>query len=198
MLMFFIRTSKNVKEISLRFFETNHGQNEGDSAHSAISTAMEAEGEILVPSKMPSIFEKARVGQPYKVRSMNTNDFLDFKSYSKSLNILSVRRNDDGSGSINWTDIMEMRVIKTSPNTLFYKNSHCSTDYKSITMKNGGDKCIAELNHERIKLPAAKYDDLLSLCTGNLRVIRQNEHVEFYKSLPHQKAVKTTNKTKTE
>lgn len=39
MLLFFVRNSKNVNEVSLRFFETNHGQNEGDSAHSAISTA---------------------------------------------------------------------------------------------------------------------------------------------------------------
>lgn len=198
MLIFFIRTSKNVKEVSLRFFETNHGQNEGDSAHSAISTAMEAEGEILVPSKMPAIFEKARINQPYKVRSMNANDFLDFKSYSKSLNILSMRRNDDASGSINWTEIMEMRVIKISPKTLFYKNSHCWSDYKSITLKNNGDKCIAELNPERLKIPAAKYEDLLSLCVGDLRVIRQNEHVEFYKNLPHQAVSKATKKSKIE
>lgn len=198
MLMFFIQTSKNVKEVSLRFFETNHGQNDGDSAHSAISTAMNAEGEILVPSKMPSIFEKARIDQPYKVRSMNGNDFLDFKSYSKSLNILSVRKNDDASGSVNWTEIMEMRVIKTTPKKLYYKNSHCWTDYKSITLKNNGDKYIAELNSERLKIPAAKYDDLLSLCTGNLRVIRQNEHVEFYKNLPRQTTAKTTKNSKTE
>lgn len=121
MLLFFIRHSKNVNEISLRFFETNHGQNEGDSAHSAISTAMEAEGEILVPSEMPSIFAKARVENPYKVRSMNFNDFLDFKSYSKSLNILSVRKNDDGTGSINWTDIMEIRVTKADQTEFFIK-----------------------------------------------------------------------------
>ncbi len=185
MLLYFIRTSKNVIEVSLRFFETNHGQNEGDSAHSAISTAMDAQAEILVPSAMPSIIEKARNGNPYKVRSMDFKDFLDFKSYSKSLNILSVRKNDDGSGTINWTEIMEIRVIKTSPNTLFYKNSHCDDEYKSITLKKPGDNCVSKLNPAPIKIAAAKYNDLISLCTGDVRVIRNNDHVEFYKNLPH-------------
>lgn len=185
MLLYFIRTSKNVNEVSLRFFETSHGQNEGDSAHSAISTAMEAEAEILTPSKMPSIFVKARIQQPYSVSSMNNNDFLDFKSYSKSLNVLSARRNDDRSGVINWTNIMEIRVVKSSPHTLFYKNSHCWTEYKSITIKDQSNASVAQLNNDRLNVSAEKYEDLLSLCTGDLRVIRNNEDVEFYKNLPH-------------
>lgn len=185
MLLFFIRNSKSVTEVSLRYFETNHGQNEGDSAHSAISTAMDAEVEVLVPSAMPAIFAKARIDNPYTVRSMNFNDFLDFKAYSQSLNILSVRKNDDNSGTINWTEVMEVRVIKAAPKTIFYKNSHCWEEYKSITLNVNGSNSVGQLNQERIQIPTAKYDDLVSLCNGDIRVIRKNEHVEFYKNLPH-------------
>ena len=36
MLLVFINESKNIEEVSLRYFEPFHGQNEGDSVHSAI------------------------------------------------------------------------------------------------------------------------------------------------------------------
>ncbi|KAG4079311.1 hypothetical protein HA402_008003 [Bradysia odoriphaga] len=185
MLLYFIRQSKNVKEVSLRYFVTNHGQNEGDSAHSTISTAMDSKAHILVPSLMPNIIATARNENPYKVHSLGFTDFLDFKAYSQLLNILSVRKNDDGNGSINWTDVMEIRVEKHSPKTLFYKNSHCCDEYKSITLKKSLDIDVDRLNAEPIKISAAKYNDLTSLCTGNIRVIRDNSHVEFYKNLPH-------------
>lgn len=185
MLLYFVRESKNVNEVSLRFFETTHGQNEGDSAHSAISTAVDDTGEILVPSMMPSIIEKARHNNPYKVHVMTFKDFLDFKSYSQSLNVLSVRKNDDGSGTINWTDVMEIRVIKSAPNTLFYKNSHTCDEYKSITLKKSICSRVGKLNAEQMKITAAKYNDLISLCTGDVRVILNNDHIKFYKTLPH-------------
>ncbi|KAG4066740.1 hypothetical protein HA402_012807 [Bradysia odoriphaga] len=127
----------------------------------------------------------ARNENPYKVHSLGFTDFLDFKAYSQLLNILSVRKNDDGNGSINWTDVMEIRVEKHSPKTLFYKNSHCCDEYKSITLKKSLDIDVDRLNAEPIKISAAKYNDLTSLCTGNIRVIRDNSHVEFYKNLPH-------------
>lgn len=185
MLLYFIRKSKNVQEVSLRFFETNHGQNEGDSAHSAISAAMDLKGEILVPAMMPEIMASARNVNPYKVHSMDFMDFHNFKSYSQLLGILSVRKNDDGNGSINWTDVMEIRVQKSAPKTLFYKNSHCSDEYKSITLKKSVDVDVGRLNPEPLKVSAAKYNDLISLCTGTVRVIRDSNHVKFYKNLPH-------------
>lgn len=117
---------------------------------------------------------------------LESKDFIDFKSYSQSLNILSVRKNDNGIGSINWTEVMEIRVVKDKPNTIYYKNSHSWSEYKSITLKESGDEAIANLNSERLKVTVAKYQDLLSLCTGDVRVIRQNDHIEFYKNLPHE------------
>lgn len=185
MLLHFIRTSKYIQEVSLRFFETNHGQNEGDSCHSAISSAVGAEGEILVPSKLPSVIVKARVDHPYKVHPMCYSKFYDFKSFSQNLSLLSIRRNDDKSGSINWTEVMEVHVVKSDPTKLFYKNSHLWDQYKSITVKKKIDDRIPKLNNEKIKIAAAKFKDLVSLCEGDVHVIRNDADISFYKSLPH-------------
>lgn len=60
MLVYFVTNSTNIKEVSLRFFEPFHGQNEGDSAHSAISTAMSLAGDILTPAQLLPIFRLAK------------------------------------------------------------------------------------------------------------------------------------------
>lgn len=185
MLVYFIRNSKHVVEVKLRFFETNHGQNEGDSAHSAITTAMDAKPEIFTRSELVRIFREARLKQPYHVREMESTEFLDFKSYSKNLCVLSARKNDNGNGTINWKRIMELRVLKATPNKIYYKNSHSSENYESITLCDIDDDIVYELNSDKIKLPAAKYEDLMSLCTGDVKVIRKDECIKFYKDLPH-------------
>lgn len=50
MLIYALAKLPSLEEVSIRYFETNHGQNEGDAAHSAISTAISTAGEIYVPS----------------------------------------------------------------------------------------------------------------------------------------------------
>lgn len=79
-------------------------------------------------------------------------------------------------------NIMEMRVAKTSPQTIFYKNSHCSAEYNSKTMKNKKNINVAQLSEKRLKLSAGKYEDLLLLCIGNLCVIRKSEYAKFYEN----------------
>lgn len=55
MLLHFVNISKYVSRVSLRFFEPYHGQNEGDSVHSAVNTALAAAGDVFVPSQIASI-----------------------------------------------------------------------------------------------------------------------------------------------
>ena len=83
----------NIEEISLLFFESFHDQNEGDSAHTAISTALSHAGEIVLPSQLYSIVYLARRKQPYLVHLFQNNDFINFKKLAKDLRILSYRRN---------------------------------------------------------------------------------------------------------
>lgn len=60
----------NIEEISLFFYESFHGQNEGDSAHSAVSTALSTAGDIFIPSQLIPIVRLARRKQPYRVNPL--------------------------------------------------------------------------------------------------------------------------------
>lgn len=79
---------------------------------------------------------------------------------------------------------MGIRVLKDNPLKMYYKNSHLSSTYDSITVKNN-IWTIDRLNHEDLPISTPKYNDLLSLCAGDVRVVRNQEHIEFYTNLPH-------------
>lgn len=83
MMMNFLKTSAKVRCINMRFFETNHGQSEGDSAHSAIGYAIAHAGDLSIPSQLTPIIHLARRKQPYKVVPMETSHFLNFKELAK-------------------------------------------------------------------------------------------------------------------
>lgn len=54
-MLHIVSNSKNLKSISLKLFEPYHGQNEADSAHSAINSAIITAGNVTVPSELKSI-----------------------------------------------------------------------------------------------------------------------------------------------
>lgn len=189
MLLYAVAHFNNLKEISLRFFESFHGQNEGDSAHSAIGYAMKHSGNIYVPSQLNPVFSLARQKQPYKVKSLNTEDFLDFKQLSKDLRILTVRKSDLGN-QVKWTDIMEIKVKKDSLEQIFFKESHHEKNYDSLSLKRNQQHNIKTYTFRRLnagpnKISKDKYQDLVSLCSGFTPVIRQKEHQDFFNSLAH-------------
>nr|CAH7765065.1 unnamed protein product [Callosobruchus chinensis] len=134
MLLYSVGKFESIERISLRFFESNHGQSEGDSAHSAIGTAISQAGDVFVPSQLFPIFQLARRQNPYKTIPLIYNDFLDFKKVSKDLRILTVRTSNDGR-NINWTDIMELVVDKKQPMKIFFKYSHLENSYNYIQLK---------------------------------------------------------------
>lgn len=188
MLLYSVTNLSSLEEISLRFFEPNHGQSEGDSAHSAINYAVSNAGDIFEPSQLHPIFRLARRKHPYDVTPMMYRDFLDFKSLSKALRILSIRVSEAGK-KVNWTDIMEVKVIKSSPRKIYFKCSHLDCTYDSIELKRGISVCnrlVAHLNESPTKITKKKYDDLIALCSGENPVVRLPEYKEFYRSLPHE------------
>ena len=63
----------------------------------------------------------ARLTQPYQVVHLQYEDFLDFKKLSVDLRILNVRRYSESEEDINWNNMMELRVTKEQPATIFYK-----------------------------------------------------------------------------
>uniref|UniRef100_A0A8D8X2V7 Uncharacterized protein n=1 Tax=Cacopsylla melanoneura TaxID=428564 RepID=A0A8D8X2V7_9HEMI len=91
MFLYALHNSTGISEITLKFFEPNHGQNEGDSVHSAIGQAINRAGDLFIPSQLTPIITLARRRQPYRVYPMETQDFYDFKDVAKELKLLDVR-----------------------------------------------------------------------------------------------------------
>jgi len=130
MLLYTVAKTSNIEEISLYFFESFHGQNEGDSAHSAVSTALSRAGYLFIPAQLCPVVRL----QPYIVHNLQHNDFQDFKKMAKDLRILSIRTSDTGE-PIKWSDFMEIKVKKHEPLTIFYKTSHPQHEYWSFKLK---------------------------------------------------------------
>lgn len=192
MFAFYLNESKNIKNITLHFFEACHGQNEGDSAHSAITAAVKQAGDIFIPSQIIPIIKLARRKHPYIVHEMAFSDFLDFKTLSQDLRILSVRQSDemkpDSNDSLNWTKMSAIMVDKETNNKIFYKNSHMEETFQTISLQRNVDISkmkVKKLNNARLKLPLKKYSSLMSLCVGSTPVIRIEEYQAFYRNLPH-------------
>lgn len=103
-MMYIINNSSNIEEIQLRFSVPNHGQNEGDSAHSAIGYAIKKAGAIFTPGQLIPIFKLARKKKPYIVTVLENSDFKDFKKLSIELKLLSLRTDNLGH-NVNWTEM---------------------------------------------------------------------------------------------
>ncbi len=76
MMLRFVNNAKNVKQITMYYFETAHGQSEGDSAHSTIERALKRAGEICLPSQLAAVIRLARI-TPYDVVQVQKKDILD-------------------------------------------------------------------------------------------------------------------------
>lgn len=189
MLLYTVLHSTNLDEISLKFFETSHGQNEGDSVHSTISYAIKHAGNIFIPSQLFPVFKLARRQHPYNVCPLQYNDFLDFKTLAKELRVLTVKKSESGD-PFKWTEIMELKVSKNHPQQIFFKTSHLAGDFKVLSLKRLGTADLRavvpnRLNNQPNKISQEKYSDLQSMCMGETPVIRLEEHKKFYRSLPH-------------
>ena len=134
MMLYTVINSKNL-EISLCFFETNHGQSKGDSAHCAIGHARNNAGDLFVPSQISPVVSLARSKQPHIVNRMQFDDFFDFKTLSKDLRIFEARRASDTEESFAWSIVMELQVTKSKPDEILYKTSHFDTSYKVLSIK---------------------------------------------------------------
>ncbi|XP_072181409.1 uncharacterized protein [Diadema setosum] len=195
----FLSESTCVESVTIHFFESNHGQNEGDSIHATIEKCLSRKEEVFHPSQLHSAIAEARQEpEPYRVRHVRTNDKLDWRSYGQNLSILKCRKTSNGM-PLDWKKIKQIRVAKNEdlPPVMMFKTSHVDKNF--VTLELGSSVCLRSKSHrnpnndmptklyrERPKLALGKYQDLLSLCTGNYPVIAQQDVVEFYQNLPHE------------
>lgn len=187
-LLYIVHNFREIEEISLRFFAPYHGQNEGDSAHSAIGYALKTCGEVFLPSQLYPVFRLARRRQPYEVVPMTFSEFQNFKWLSEKLRVLTIREDDSGE-KIKWTEMVEFKVSKGDSSKILFKTSHLQSSYRSLSLKRNVlqflNAPIPQLNDHPIELPERKYTDLMALCSGVKPPINLPEYVHFYRSLPH-------------
>ena len=184
MMLSFIQNSTNLKEISLRYFVTSHGQCEGDSVHSTISQAINRSGDIFQPCQLEPIIHGARAN-PYRVHMLQSDMFIDFKTLAKDLRIL-----DSRSEKVDWNQIMEVKVSADHTDKIFYKTSHLQSEFSEICLKRLSKPVCQyrphQLNTEPPKISKSKYNDLMKLCNGDTAVVKDPIHKQFYFDLGHE------------
>ena len=79
MMLYTVRNSVSLKEISLRLFgTTNRGQNEGASAHNAIGHSLNKAGNLFLSPPISTVVALARSQQPCLVNQMGFEDLFIF------------------------------------------------------------------------------------------------------------------------
>ena len=198
MIHWFVRHSVNVEVVSIYFFETNHGQCEGDAMHSVIERKLRKAEKIFLPSQLGTLLRTTRkhakgskARRPYNVYEVSPNDILDWKAHSTSIGFLRLRQSDEGK-PINWKDFVAVRVKKSAPEKLFMKMSHLEDTFSEITLAQGRKHSLStnmpDLAYDattRPKLSEDKYGDLVKLNEGSNPVIKHPDHIQFYRLLPH-------------
>ena len=178
----FLTESTSVEEITFHFFETAHGQNEGDSMHSTIEKSLSQKEELSHPSQLHSVITEARQNPgPYKIRHVQTQQILGWKSYGETIALLKCRKTGDGR-AFDWTKLKQVRITKQEDNhpTLQFKYSHLE-EFVTLDLRRSlrsQDRFQVppmprSLYSERPKISSGKYNDLLSLCRGPFPVISQ-------------------------
>ena len=183
MLMHSIRNTRNLKDVTIFYFETNHGQSEGDSVHSVVERSLKRTQELFVPSQLSTLIRLAS-SNPYNVIDVATHEIMDYKTLSQSQGILRVRVTDTGS-AIKWADFKQIKVDKESPDIIFVKTSHNDDPFEKIVLptKRYDVSNLQKAYRVAPSISNEKYQDLLSLCCGNTPVITSAEHVSFFKGL---------------
>nr|CAH7748739.1 unnamed protein product [Callosobruchus chinensis] len=90
MLLYTLSKFPKIEEICLRFFETNHERMR------EIRPIVPSVTLYLTPNQLYPVIRFARSKQPYIVNAMDYKDFLDLKTFSKQLRILSIRESESG------------------------------------------------------------------------------------------------------
>ena len=124
MMLHIVLHSKNLKQVSLRYFVTSHGQSEGDSVHSAVTHAIKNSGDVFQTVQLETIIQSARSNHPYRVHLLDYDKFLDYKTMSRELRILQSR-----TEKVDWGDIMEVMVTAENPDRIFFKTCHSKEEF---------------------------------------------------------------------
>lgn len=182
--------------ITHRFFETGHSQNEGDSMHACIEKNLKNK-VLYTPDQIYSNILNAKItGEKYRVKEVEQSEVYDLKPLVED----KYWRCDKDGNVIRWADIMEVSVVHSQVNKLFFKYNFEDTytelelNYTATSARRRGRKgtkpqdaaaCMNNVQlqrayHQRLPISKALHNDLMSLCKSG--AIPQSYHY-FYQSL---------------
>ena len=172
-----------VKQITHRFFESGHSQNENDSVHSVIERARKRCVPILTPDEYCVVARMAAQTRPYTVVEMGESDFKDFKKTSESLKNFKIGSVGE---TINWLEINEFHVDEAMEFQVKYKYWHDEASHNELDVlyKSRSPKPVlnSEVISEHRLISKSKYTDLMDMVSHDL--IPRQYHA-FYQNLPH-------------
>lgn len=126
----FTLTQKLKINITHRFFETGHGQSEGDSMHSNIERELKHQ-VVYTPEQIYAIILNAKVRcEMYTVKEMTQNEFKDIKELIKNKNWAK----DEEGQKVAWSKIMEISVLHSQPTVLRFKYDY-DADYSRLNVE---------------------------------------------------------------
>lgn len=173
--------------ITHRFMEKGHTQNEGDSVHSTIERASQRK-LIYVPEEWYCLVRWAKSeGNPYIVKEMTTDDIFDFKAVLSGKNWTK----DVSNEKVRWNQVREVRVNHKQSDRIEYKYDLEEKERTIIVLRSGRRINAQRLQREfdikkaydgPLLIPFDKYKDLNDMC--NSGIIPQKYHA-FYSNLPH-------------
>ncbi|CAH1644093.1 unnamed protein product [Spodoptera littoralis] len=103
--------------ITHRFFETGHSQNEGDSMHACIEKNLKNK-VLYTPDQIYSIILNSKItGEKYRIKELEQSEVYDLKPLVED----KYWRCDKDGNVIRWADVMEVSVVDTQANKLFFK-----------------------------------------------------------------------------
>lgn len=177
-------------DITHRFLEKGHTQNEGDSMHAVIENAKKRQSVIYVPEQWITLIRMAKTtGKVYDVTEMSQEDFFNFKISADEQNW----KNDNDKNSIKISKIKEIKFSSTEPNRVNFKYDF-SSDFKSCDIiqkrrskgrPSSSNSFPPKLYNSPLPIDDRKLNGLLWLCNTNKIPIMYHG---FYKSILSKKS----------
>lgn len=175
--------------VSHRFLEKGHTQNEADSVHALIERTAKNK-LIYTPDEWYTLVRWAKQNSPpYTVVEVDQDLVLDFKAWLQTKNWAK----DTNSEKISWNKVREVKVQGNNPDIIEFKYDFSEENYRKLNCSNhlkltrGRKKKEQELILEKvynnpIPITEVKYKDLISLCDT---LIIPTKYHDFYRSLKH-------------
>ncbi|XP_013185605.2 uncharacterized protein LOC106131153 [Amyelois transitella] len=117
--------SLRINTITHKFLIRGHTQNEGDTAHSIIEKAIKRakkSGPIYVPEQYLQIIRSAKkIGNPFKVKEMNYDDFYDLKNLTEEIGLNTTK---DIQGNTIKTNDIKLIQFQKDGEIYKYKNGY--------------------------------------------------------------------------